>query len=121
MSENQPDFTKPIDVKAFFYNKFGACGCSEIDLMINVIRDLLEWMDTPDHSFYNTLFNGSTGVYYILIGLFDNLGLCEHGIAIRYPWLTEKGRELLKALQTIAAEQIDKSEGKAYNGLYYSG
>ena len=43
MSDNQrePDFTKLIDVKAFFYNELGACGCSDMETMIAEVKRFL--------------------------------------------------------------------------------
>ena len=122
MITNQiPDFTKPIDVKAFFYNELGACGCSEFSSMIEVVCGLLEWIekekDNSNH--YDTLYGGNIGVYYLLIGMLDSSGLCEHGISIRFPFLTQDGKELMKALQTISEEEIDGCSGEAYDGITY--
>lgn len=116
-----PDFTKPVDIQAFFYNEFGACGCSDLEAMINVVKDLLEWMseNIMERQGYEKLFNGNVGVFYLLAGRLDSLGFSEHGTSIRCAWITEKGKEFLNALKTISAEQIENSEGEAYDGLSY--
>ena len=121
--QRSPDFSSPIDIKAFFYNGFGACGCSELDSMIDVVVNLLEWIesDKDGSSYYDTLFGGNVGVYYLLIGIIDRNGLCEHGVSIRFPFLNDMGKKLLRALQTISIEKIDECSGLAYDGLYYGG
>lgn len=115
-----PDFTKPVDIQAFFYRKLGACGCSDLEAMISVVRDLLQWMaDFKERPSYEQLFGGNTGVFYLLAGMLDHAGLTEHGSSIRHPWLTDMGKQLLNALTTIPAEQIEESEGVAYDGATY--
>lgn len=118
---NKPDFTKPVDILAFFYNEFGACGCSELYTMIDVIRDLLEWLnsDIDTRPRYDTLFNGNVGVYYLLAGKLDCLEFSGHGTSIRVAWLTEKGRKFLSALNRFSNEEIEFASGDAYDDLYY--
>ena len=117
----KPDFTKPVDILAFFYNEFCACGCSEVDTMIDVIRDLLEWLDSDISTRlkYDTLFNGNVGVYYLLTGKLDHLKFTEHGFSIRVAWLTEEGQEFLNALRKFSNDEIEFSSGGAYDDLYY--
>lgn len=122
INENRvPNFTNPVDIVAFFYNEFGACECSDLEAMINVVKDLLEWMseDIVERQDYEKLFNGNEGVFYLLAGRLDSLGFSEHGTSIRCAWLTEKGKEFLNALKTVTAEQIENCEGEAYDGLSY--
>jgi len=116
-----PDFTKPVDIQAFFYNEFGACGCSDLASMINIVKDLLEWTssDIMERQGFEKLFDGNEGVFYLLAGRLDSLGFSEHGTSIRYAWLTEKGKEFLNALQTIPVEQIENCACEAYDGLSY--
>ena len=121
MENKKPDFKNPIDIKAFFYNEFGACGCSELDSMIGVVHNLLEWIESSKdkNTFYDTLYYGNVGVYYLLIGILDRCGLCEHGVSIRFPFLTNLGREFLVALQTVPTSEIEECGGEAYDGFYY--
>lgn len=116
----QPDFSSPVDIEAYFYNNFGACGCSELETMINVVRDLLSWAtSTKERKSYDTLFD-NPGVFYLLAGRLDSLELIEHGTSIRHPWITDKGALLLRALQTITPEQIENHpEAEAYDGAWY--
>jgi len=119
--DNKANFTKPVDIQAFFYNEFGACGCSDLEAMINVVKGLLEWMseNIMERPGYEKLFNGNEGVFYLLIGRLDNLGLSEHGVSLRCSWITKRGQEFLKAIQTFSVEEIEYSEGEAYDGLSY--
>jgi hypothetical protein len=115
------DFKKPINIKAFLFNEFHSCGCSEHDLEIGVIRELLEWLNNMEiRNRYDTLFNGNVGVYYLLIQLLENANLCEHGTSIRCPWITDTGKDLLEALKNIPHEIIDECNGDAYDGFYYN-
>lgn len=102
---------RAIDVKALFYNEFGACGCSDIEDMIRVIKMLLEWASSSSAPRkYDTLFNDD-GVFYLLAGRLDSMGFIEHGVSIRFSWITDKGTSLLNALNKFTPEQIDESEG----------
>lgn len=114
-----PDFSKPVDIQAYFFNSFGACGCSDLEAMVAVVKELLEWIDQNcEIPPYDKLFNHE-GVFYILVGILDRLGLCEHGTSIRASWLTEKGKSLLVALQSTPFSEIDTAEGEAYDGITY--
>lgn len=115
----KPDFAKPIDLLAYFYEELGACGCSDLAAMITVVRSLLAWIDNKNKPGYASLFSGNTGVYYLLVGQFDRLRLCTHGVSIRHPFLEENGKALLNALNTVDAQTIEDASGEAYNGIWY--
>lgn len=106
------DFTKLSDVLDFFYDKFDACGCSDLETIIRVIQGLLEWLssDIAERAGFETLFNGNEGVFYLLAGKLENLCFSEHGTSIRYAWITEKGTVFLNAIKDITAEQIEDLE-----------
>jgi hypothetical protein len=115
-----PEDLTPLNIQAYFYHALGACGCGELDEMIDSVRRLLEWAgtDMSDRAEYNTLYS-EVGVYYLLVGRLDVLLLLEHGTSIRYPWLTKRGKRLLAALQTTPTEEILEASGTAYNGIDY--
>ena len=122
-NQREPDFTKPIDVKAFFYNELGACGCSDMEAMIAEVKRFLSWADsgTPAYDtrvYYDKLYN-SEGVFYLIAGMMDNANLIEHGTGIRFPWLTSEGIDFLSALNTLDPLAIEEAEGEAYDGLTY--
>lgn len=117
-----PDFAKPVDIHAFFYNEFGACGCSDLPAMIGVVKSLLEWLSSNivERPSYDTLFGGNTGVFYILVGRLDSLGFSEHGSSIRCAWLTDTGEDFLKALRGVSVDAIENCQyEEAYDGAWY--
>lgn len=95
------DYYDYDEYEDFFIEHFNLCGCSEVDKVIVVVRDLLKWIgsDTESRPPYDSLFGGSGGVYYLLVGMLDRKGYCGHGISIRHPWLSEKGEQLLEFLK----------------------
>ncbi|MHA1360786.1 MAG: hypothetical protein ACTSRC_21905 [Candidatus Helarchaeota archaeon] len=116
----EPDFDKNIDILAFLYNELGACGCSEIDEMLKTLLKFLEWANNiggskPEYKYVVD----DIGAFYFIAGRLTDAGLIEHGVSIRYSWLTDKGERLLNALRNKKIEEILKAEGKAYNGYYY--
>jgi hypothetical protein len=108
----------PLNLQAYFYHAFKACGCSEMQAMHETVLKLLEWHEGEKKVRYHELFN-QPGVFYILAGMLDNLGLAEHGTAIRYAWLTSDGKRLLEALRQHTAKEIEEASGIAYDGLHY--
>lgn len=114
-----PTDLTPLNLQAYFFNAFGACGCSEIDEMRTTLIRLMEWHEIEKNTAqYQTLYN-EVGVFYLLAGMLDHLGLSEHGVAIRYPWLTPDGKRLLEALKRHTADEIHDSTGQAYDGCTY--
>jgi len=109
----------PLNIKAYLYNNLGLCGCSELDEIVAVLLRLLEWHGGDKETRYDELFPGNVGVFYLLAGMLDGLGLSEHGTAIRHPWLTEDGKRLLAALRRHPAQEIDDASGEAYDGCHY--
>lgn len=120
MDKEFPKELTPVNIKAFFYNHFGACGCSELEDMIETIKDLLIWhKNREDRVNYDKLYGGNLGIFYLLAGMIDYAGLAEHGGSIRYPWLSPDGEDFLNALQKYSAEEIEEASGTAYDGLRY--
>ena len=118
----EPDFNKPVNIHAFFSNHFGMCGCSEFEPMQRLIIKLLEWhgADMGNRPKWDTLFNGNTGVFYIIAGIMTEADLIEHGGSIRCGWLTDKGKLLLANLKKFTAEEIEDCAPEiAYDGLTY--
>jgi len=119
--EKEPDFDKAIDINAYLRNKFGVCGCSEMDLVILEVRRILEWADSDmaKRETYDKIYINQ-GLFYIIAGLLDKEGFINHGCAIRCPWITDKGKQLLKSLCTFTFEEIDEATGEAYDGCHYT-
>lgn len=116
--EKLPAHLTPLNLQAYLYNAWGACGCSETAEMVKSLQRLLEWIGGDKKESYDTLYP-EIGTFYLLAGRLDSLGLTEHGTAIRYPWLTDEGKRLLSALQATTPEDIECSQGDAYDGCYY--
>jgi len=116
-----PDDLTPLNIQAYFYNHLGACGCSELDEMISTIKRVLEWhkTDIPKRDSYISVFPEELGIFYIIVGLLDNLDLVEHGTSIRWGWLTNDGKRLLEALIRCSPKEIEDAFGTAYDGVYY--
>ena len=116
-----PDFTKPNDVYAFLQNEFGMCGCFETELVVEALKDFLVWCgsDCINRPRYSELFGANQGVFYLISGICDRADLIEHGIAIRHPWLTENGKLFLSALSNFSIEQLEHTEGEAYDGIWH--
>jgi hypothetical protein len=115
-----PEDLTPLNLKAYFHTAFGACGCSELDEMHATVLRLLEWHSAfaGPRAMYDTLYS-EVGVFYLLAGRLDSLGLAEHGTSIRHPWLTGDGQRLLAALHEHSADEIEAAQGEAYDGCYY--
>jgi len=117
----EPDFTKTQDIHAFLFNVFGGCGCSELTPMVDTIKELLAWAgsDGMERTKWTRL-GYNAGAYYILMGIMDNADLIDHGSAIRAPFLTDKGKSFLNALNKFAVEEIRKCPAEpSYDGLSY--
>lgn len=113
-----PEELSPVNLKAYFYNNFGACGCSDLSSMIDAVLKLLRWHEMSPRTHWEDLYK-EPGVFYLLAGLLDSLGLAEHGGSIRHPWLTADGARLLSALNTTDSGVIEDAGGLAYDGLQY--
>lgn len=125
MSETQklPEDLSPLNLQAYFFNAFGACGCSEIDEMHAALLRLMEWHDTRENPGHDrepyTAIYPEIGLFYLMAGMLRRLGLSEHGVAIRCPWLTQDGERLLDAMRRITPEAMDAASGEAYDGCHY--
>jgi hypothetical protein len=105
-------FKTPEDVRDFFYDNLGTCGCSEMDEMIYTIKCFLDWANQEIGKRKNYDEVDDPGIYYIIAGILNKAKIFEHGSAIRCPWLTMKGKQLLIALNKFTVEEIDKLEGE---------
>lgn len=102
-------FNEPIDIQKFLYTELGFCGCTEFRPAILRLIELLKWVKQKNEIRYDKLYN-SAGIYYLLVHSLDQVGLIEHGVSIRFPWLTDKGEELLAALQNFSIEEIEDAD-----------
>lgn len=116
MKAKYPPTWKPVDVNALLTTL--TCGCAEFEYVIKDIKTMLSWCDDDimARKHYDTLFE-SKGVFYLLAGYLGDF--MEHGISARVSWLTPDGKILLSALNKFTVEEIEDSEGEAYDGCHY--
>jgi len=89
--EKKPDFSKPVDIQAYFYHAFHACGCSELDGQIPVLQMsslLVIWrsLGTKNMAFlYHLIYLFLLTLVYVfnVLGLNYNLRLM-HSIPISF-------------------------------------
>jgi hypothetical protein len=119
--ETKPDYGKVIDVKAILHSKLFLCGCCEFTEIIKTVKYILEKIKDgqKESDWYQKTFHGDLGVYYLIVCLLEEGGFCEHGTAIRFPWLTKDGEKLFEALNKFSPEEISDAKGTAYDGDYY--
>ena len=120
LARDFPEVLTSLNVKSYLYECFHVCGCSDFRAMIGEICKLLVFHDHAEKpaDLYERLYPGSTvGVFYLLAGQLDHLGLTEHGSAMRQAWLTEEGVKLLRFFSTHSAEQVEQASGQCYRGL----
>lgn len=78
----------------------GLCGCGSVEQNLDFIRDCLRLCDLrggsremlPAVAIEQLVACRPDVAAEVLLHLFNNLELCEHGSTVRGSWLTEKGR-----------------------------
>lgn len=117
-----PEQLTPLNIRAYLSTAFNLCGCVDLDDTINIIQDFLVWCNSPiEHrkSFDDLFSHDTPGVYYLISAAFEREDLITHGMAIRYPFLTENGAALLGGLQNTSIKDIGEATGEAYDGVTY--
>jgi hypothetical protein len=122
------------ELKSFYYSTdhyykngedkgLGWCGCGEPWAAIRFLGDVLEALDddrsdcaTQEESDNRYLLpfrmcggNVCPGLAYGYLYTLDGVGLTDHGSNIRGSWLTDKGREVLEAINNCTEEEWDKN------------
>jgi len=115
-----PNFNDPLDIKAFIKTELYACVCIEWGEVIHTLFIVLEWIKNGCEPNYRKKFENVLGFYYLIEGILEYTGLCEHGISCRYPWLTPKGTQFLNGLRNNSIEKIEAASGTAYDGYIVS-
>lgn len=109
-------------------DRFPSCGCGDPDAVLARLRDLLREIHARDEErirsnysaepfptpVLDALQKADEPSFYLWLYLFDNLGLTEHGSNARYSWLTDKGRDLLHALETWGDKYEDWHEMRQF-------
>jgi hypothetical protein len=82
---------------------FDLCGCIH-DVWVPVIISCFEYCESENknfENFVNEVFNGNEGSAYLVLNTLDKKEYIEHGFAIRYPWLSGLGKQLLHDMKII--------------------
>jgi hypothetical protein len=123
----KPDWSKPIDVYAFFDNALRPCGCADEAAMLTKVRDVMADLalsgsdaQVPWDRLVAKHFHEDEALAYLVMGHLDHAGLIEHGVAIRCSWLTEDGAAGLAALQAHDIEALcSQPDEAAYDGVMH--
>lgn len=87
-----------FDTRAQFLQTevLGFCGCGSPDEVMKYVRQMLLKIDRKDWGLYEDL------PYMFFVYWADDKGFVGHGTTVRCPWLTDKGRELLRDIEQIS-------------------
>jgi hypothetical protein len=91
------------------WNKWPICGCGNPEATAKLIHKLLlytksaatETQEIP-YEYWEELVPDEgdlAGVHWLLMYLLDHLGYAEHGSSARFGWLTDKGKDVIAAIE----------------------
>ncbi len=83
----------------------GGCGCGTSDELAEEAFKLLSHFATPMDQRGDTLCHDK--FYELMAHWFDSKELIEHGSSVMYPWLTEKGEQIHRAIKRIEEAKED--------------
>lgn len=79
-----------------FISYLGLCSCANFKVIEKDIILLLKYFNTEDKDLEKILKEIGETTFYLLSNKMDDFTLIEHGVSIRFGWLTEYGKQLLK-------------------------
>lgn len=72
------------------------CGCVETEAIISIIVKLMQDFENKiDYKHRSLSFDSDAALYYLIVDKLEHLDFIEHGTSIRFPWLTQKGKDWL--------------------------
>ena len=87
------------------------CGCGNPAEAHQALLDLLRLLDGPPEERFTSLRNaqilaycGSQPMLALTLNLLTNMGLIEHGGSIGGSWITDRGHDLLKLLESASPD-----------------
>lgn len=81
------------------------CGCGNPEEALELIHDLLKAAPYYENRERLKELLPTTGLEMLVLGALDNAQLVEHGGSIGGSWLTDRGKQVLAALDQVAAEE----------------
>lgn len=85
-----------------------ACGCGSPTSVSESLCRLLELHPMYEHrEEVEAYFNHNDGLECLVLYMLDHLGLTEHGGSVCGGWLTDKGKDVLQALQCERADGFE--------------
>jgi hypothetical protein len=101
---HKPEIVVPPGVYELHYM---LCGCINRPAVWGLFRQHLERGAAVGDAKGMPAF---TPDWYVVECLLDHIGLTEHGTSIRFAWITDKGREVLKFLADYGDGWADRTD-----------
>lgn len=92
------------ELNHFFHDEVGICGCGNPETVAILFRDVLRCAPfyEQDNRLKLHFLLATDGLFYLVLGVLQNLDLIEHGSIIDGAWLTAKGQDVLGSLETLS-------------------
>lgn len=84
------------------------CGCGHAESAASRLRDLLALHPLYEHREAVSTLLPDEGIRHLLLYTLDHFDLTEHGSSILGSWLTDKGRDVLNALDKEVADNFNE-------------
>lgn len=96
------------EINDWVFCDLGFCGCGNPEGALDFLRDTLNLIDKEFDERWEGMKNRfpDNPMSWTYLYMLDDKGLTEHGSNIRGCWLTEKGKDILTALNSFTVEQI---------------
>lgn len=76
-------------------DELNICGCGNPELVYKLIHDTMKEISE------NGVCLDATNYYYFMIYQLNHMGFLDHGSSIYGSWVTDKGKDLIKALEEM--------------------
>lgn len=92
---------------------FAFCGCTDKESMYDIVLRYMQKLShknnhNPEYytDFIGEIFDDNETYFYFVANIVDNIGLAEHGTAIRGAWLSPAGEYALTLLENPKFLQV---------------
>lgn len=107
------------EIHDWLFCDLGFCGCGDPEAALEFLRDTLNLLNKEFDERWDGMQkrfpDGPMSWTYLY--MLDDKGLTEHGSNIRGCWLTDKGKDILSALNAYSIEQIIENDESIPNTL----